>query len=106
MGFLKKLRLGWKQASTKQKIEIVLDVICGAGSAMGAIAVGNKISEGKNFVERFCIHTVTCGLGLAAGEVASKSLMTSYGELAGDLIDKAKERRTARQILEEEEEDE
>ena len=88
MGILKKLTTTWKAMTLSQKISLVLDIVSGAGCAMTGITVGNKLSEGKNIVEKICIRTATTGLGLAAAEVSHKALMQNYGlPIAGALGD-------------------
>ena len=90
MGILGKLKLAWKTMTTKDKIDLFIDIISGAGCAIGGMVVGDKLSEGRNRLERVCIKTATAGLGLAAGDVSSKALKDNYGVILAGAIDRAK----------------
>ena len=60
------------------------------GSGLASIKIGNKLSEGSNIVEKICIKTATAGAGLAVGTMSAKALEESYGEIAANLIDRAR----------------
>ena len=88
MNILRKLRSGWKKLETVEKVGLVIDILCGVGSASMSIIAGNKMSEGRGIVERICIKTTMAGLGLAGGEIAGNALKENYAPLAAGLIDK------------------
>ena len=100
MGILKRMKLRWKALSTKEKIDLVIDVISGVGSGFGSYIVGNKLSEGRNPIEKICIKTATAGLGLAAGKVASSELKEAYGDPLAKVIDTAKARMAEEKMKE------
>ena len=100
MGIFARMKLKWMTMTTKQKIDLVIDVITGAGAGIGGVIAGNKLSEGRNIIERVCIKTVTSGLGLAAGKVSSKELKEAYGDPIANIIDKAKARAAEERMKE------
>lgn len=91
MNILKKLWLNWKSMPTAEKINIVIDTICGVGGAAGSLVAGAKLADGKGKLESACIRITAAGLGIAAADVASQALKETYGECAVKLIEKAKE---------------
>lgn len=95
MGFLKKLADTWKAMTPKQKIDIILEVVASAGCGIIGIAAGNKLSEGRNIVEKICIKTATTGLGLAAADISHKALMEGYGTPVADLVEDIKAKKEA-----------
>lgn len=91
MGILTTLKSTWKAASTAEKINMVLDVICGFGAAAIGGQVTKRIAPGMNRVERICSGIVMGGLGMAAGEAAAKAY-GPYTKAAGDIIDTVKQK--------------
>lgn len=92
MGIFKSFRSAWKAASTAEKMNLVLDIICGVGTGIVAGRVTEKLLPGMNKVERVCTSIAMSGLGMAAGTAASKA----YGEytaVIGQAIDSAKEKK-------------
>lgn len=92
MGILKKLKLTWKSLPLEQKINLIIDIVSGAGCGFGSFIVGQKLSEGKSLPERICINTAAAGLGLAAADVSSKALRENYGAPLASAINRAKEK--------------
>ena len=92
MGILRKMRAGWKAASTAEKINMVLDVMVGIGSGLISTDIGRKLGEGHTKLGRACIRVAVFGGSLAAGEAASKALKDNYGDIAGKFIDGVKAR--------------
>ena len=90
MGFIDKLKIGWKSMSTEEKIGTIIDVICGVGSTSIGMTVGNKLSEGKGIIGKICIKTTCLGLGYAGGDISSKALRNQYAAPLGVIIDKMK----------------
>lgn len=101
MGFFGKLKLTWKTMSTKDRIDLIIDIISGAGCGIGGMIAGDKLSAGRNRVERICIKTATAGLGLAAGDVSSRALKENYGVILAGAIDRAKARMAEEKTKEE-----
>lgn len=91
MGILTTLKSTWKAASTTEKINMVLDVICGFGSAAISGQVTKKIAPGMNRVERVCSSIVLSGLSLAAAKAASDAY-SPYTKAAGSIIDTVKQK--------------
>ena len=89
-GIFHKLCSTWKSTPTIKKLSLILDIICGVGGTAGALVAGAKLSEGKGKLESLCIRTTAFGLGIAASDVASKALKESYGDIAAEVIDRAK----------------
>ena len=92
MSILRDLKLKWKALPLEKKINLVLDVVSGAGCGFGSFIIGQKLSEGRSLPERICIKTATAGLGLAASDISSKALRENYGTPFANAITKAKEK--------------
>lgn len=86
----KKIRTTWKSMSTKQKIDVILDAVCSIGGGMAAASAATKLTEGRGPVEKVLVRTTMAGIGIAGGNVAHKALQESYGNMIGDMIDRAK----------------
>ena len=86
MGIIASLKETWAKASTADKINMVLDVICGFGAAAISGQVTKRIAPGMNRVERICSGIVMGGLGMAAGKAASDAY-APYTKAAGDIFD-------------------
>ena len=89
MGIFKKFGMEWKKASTADKINFVLDILCGFGSAAIGGVLTKKLAPNLNKVERVCASITMSGLGMAAGNVASKAF-TPYTEGIGKIVDAIK----------------
>ena len=100
MGMLKKMAENWKAMTLAQKIDLVIDVVSGAGCALCGIVAGNKLSKGHNIVEKICIKTATTGLGLAAADVSAKALKENYGHPLAEAVEGAKARIEANKAKE------
>lgn len=103
MGIFKALTTSWKAATTAEKINLVLDIICGfGGGAMSAI-VGRDLAvrSGSKLAAKITIPITACGLGMAAGNAASKALMEGIGTPLANVIDRVQ----AKNKKEEESED-
>ena len=94
MGIFKSLKASWAAATTTEKINLVLDILCGlgAGSMAGIVGKDLAIRSGSKLIGKVTIPLASCGLGIAAGNVASKALMESVGEPIGKVIDRVKEK--------------
>lgn len=90
MGILRKFSQAWKQATTIQKVETILDLLCGVGSGIASVSVTNKLTEGQNKLSKFFVGLTVTGLSLAAGDTASKALTENYGVAIANVIDRAK----------------
>ena len=90
MGLFHKMKLGWQSMTLEEKFSLIIDVISGAGCGIASVAIGNKLSEGRNILERICINTATAGIGLAAADVSSKALKENYGKPMAEMIGMAK----------------
>ncbi len=104
MGILTSLKSQWKAASTTEKINMVLDVLLGFGSAAISGQVTKKIAPGMNRVERVCSSIVMSGLSLAAAKAASDAY-GPYTKAVGDIIDTVKKQKGAQNKAKEESED-
>ena len=90
MGFLKEIGKMWKEMSTAQKINMGIDLVCGAGAAIIGKKVGDKLCEGSGSkFERALIRVTTTGAVAAGAEAGSKFLKRNYGDTSGLLIDAA-----------------
>lgn len=92
MGIISSIKSDWKSRNTAGKINLILDIICGFGAGAVSSKVMNDIAPGLNKVERVCASIMMCGLGMAAGEVATKAY-SPYTEKIGDVVDTIKEKR-------------
>ena len=97
MGIISKMKAGWQAKTTAEKINMVLDLICSIGTGAISIAAGKNLSEGHNPISRACIRISCAGLGMAAGDIASKTLQENYGKPAAMIIDKIKENKKEEQ---------
>lgn len=84
MGIIKAIKKTWMEADTAGKINMVLDTICGIGAAAFTGQIFKRMAPDMNRIERICARVTACGLGMAAGQAASKA----YGEYveAGAMI--------------------
>ena len=100
MGIFGKLKLKWDSMTTKQKIDMIIDVMTGAGCGFSSVIAGKKLSEGRGIVEKICIRTAVSGLGLAASKVSASELKEAYGDPLAKIIDKSKARAAEEKMKE------
>lgn len=74
MGILKTLWNKWCMKTPAEKIKCVLNVAANAGAGVIGADIANRASEGKGVLTKVCATVAGCGLGIAAGDVASKAL--------------------------------
>ena len=75
MGFFKALASGWKEASTIQKVNLVVDILCRVGAGFAGNRVGNMLTKDAGKVETICVKTFTTGMGLYLGGKAGDALI-------------------------------
>lgn len=90
MGIFKGIRTAWKTADTAGKISMVVDVLCGVGSGLLSIDLGEGLAQGHGRFGRACIKLTVAGGTLALGNAAAKALNESYAEPLGMIIDGVK----------------
>ena len=90
MGFLKKMVLIWKAAPVESKVEAVLSLVCDIGTGLAANDISKRIGKDHSLPGRILIGAGLTGLGIAAGNVASKALNESYGPVLVHTIEKFK----------------
>ena len=90
MDIFKKIINNWKLMSTSEKIAIALDVVCGAGTSIMGMKASKHYCEGCSKIAKVCVNTTILGIGIAAGDIASKALYDSYGRRIGEKLDAAK----------------
>lgn len=101
MGILTSLKSSWAAASTAEKINLVLDIICGFGAGVISGKLTKQLAPGMNRVERICATVAMSGLGMAAGSVAAKAY-EPYTESIGKIVDATKAKAAASEKKEEE----
>lgn len=101
MGILKAMKASWQGATTAEKINLVLDIICGFGAGAMSGKLVKKLVPGMNKIEQICVGITMSGLGMAAGNVAAKAY-EPYTESIGKILDTAKARAAAAEQKEEE----
>lgn len=89
MGIFKAIKTAWAAASTAEKIDLVLDIICGFGTGAISARMMKQMAPNMGKLERFCAGVAMSGLGMAAGEAAAKAYRP-YTEAIGKVADKAK----------------
>ena len=87
-----KIRNTWKSMSTKDRIGLILDVVCSIGGGFAAATVGKALTNGSGKIEKICVRTMMAGAGIVVGDKASEALKRDYGDPIGNAIDRAKER--------------
>ena len=92
MGIIRTIKSAWNAASTTEKINLVLDIVCGFGAGAISGRLMKKMAPDLNPIERVCASVAMCGLGMAAGE-AAKNAYGDYTKALGTVIDKAKEKK-------------
>lgn len=102
MGIVKTLKSSWSACSTAEKINLVLDIVCGFGAGAMSGKLVKKLVPGMNKIEQICVGITMSGLGMAAGNVAAKAY-EPYTESIGKILDTAKARAAAAEKKEEEE---
>ena len=91
MGILKKLKAEWDRKSTTEKIDMVIDILCGFGATAISGRVVKQYATGMNRVEKFCSMLFVSGLTMAAGEAAT-NFYRPYTKAAGSIIDTVKQK--------------
>ena len=89
MSIINTLRNTWKAASTAEKIELVLDAICGFGSSTLIGSIAMKHTQGMNRVQKLSVGVVTYGLSIA-GANAAVNAFEPYTKALGNAIDTIK----------------
>ena len=87
MGMIQRLYAGWKQRTTAEKINLMLDVLTGIGSGMISSDIGKKLGEGHGRFGRACIRLTVFGATEAAGMAAKNQLQKNYGDILAGAID-------------------
>ena len=93
MSIFKKIAANWKAKPTKDKIDVVIDIISMIGSSIAGASIGKKLGEGHNIAARACISVTCSGLSMAAGDIAAKQLKANYGEPLAEVIDRVKAKK-------------
>lgn len=89
MGILKNFTATWKAASTAEKVNMIIDVICGFGAGtLGGLAL-KKIAPDMTKGQKVFAGVTVMGLEMAAGDVAAKALHP-FGDAVGLVVDTAK----------------
>ena len=101
MGILKAMKSSWKAATTAEKLNFVLDLICGFGAGAIGGTVTKKLLPNMNKIEQICAGITMGGLTMAAGTVAAKAY-EPYTEAVGKIVDTAKAKAKAAEEKEEE----
>lgn len=101
MGILNSLKRSWRESTTAEKLNLVLDIICGFGAgAVGGRAM-KKLAPGMNKVEKFCTGILIGGLELSAASAAVKAF-EPYTDSLGKVVDTAKAKAKAAEKKEDE----
>lgn len=74
MAILKKLWNEWCVKSPAEKIKCILNVAANAGAGVIGADIATRASADKGVLTKVCATVAGAGLGIAAGDVASKAL--------------------------------
>ena len=91
MTIFQSIRATLKAMTLAEKLNMVVDILCGVGSTAIGTDIGKRISVGHRPLARICIRATCTGLGMAAGDIAAKQLKASYVKPIAALVDKSKE---------------
>ena len=86
MGFFNKTKLAWGKMSAEDKLNFILDIICGIGASAVSSTVLKKLAPNMSKLQVICASFAMCGLGMAAGETATNA-WKPYTESIGKVID-------------------
>ena len=92
MGIIKKMIRNWKDMPTVDKVNMIIDAICGLGSSLASVKVGKELTKDSGIVEKICVRTAITGAGMAIGKMGANELKNEYGKSVATLIDKSKSR--------------
>ena len=92
MTIFQSIRATLKAMTLEEKLNMVVDILCGIGSATIGADIGKRLSVGHKPLTRVCIRTTCSALGMAAGNVACKQLKSTYVKPIAALASKAKEK--------------
>lgn len=87
MGILNRLSAAWKSKTPTEKIEIVLDILTMIGGGIIGDSKGREWSQGHGRLGQMCIRVTSAGLGMAAGDIASKQLKENWAKPIGKAIE-------------------
>ena len=89
MGIITSIKSAWKAATTAEKIQLGIDILCGLGAGAVSRKISEQITPGMGRVTKACVNLTMCGLGMAAGDCAAHAF-SDYAGAIGNAIDKAK----------------
>jgi len=74
MGFLKAMLNEWRVKTPAEKIKAILRLAANTGAGIIGADIATRASAGKGPLSKVCATVAGAGLGIAAGDVASKAL--------------------------------
>lgn len=75
MSFFSNLKTSWKTMSTKKKVQMVINGICDVGAdLLAGLALGKLVPEDTARWKKAAMIFTAGGLGMAAGDLASKQI--------------------------------
>ena len=75
MGILTRGLHKWQAMTTEEKVEKVLNIVCGWGLGTVCGGIGNTFSSGRGKPTQIAAVIGMSGIGMMAGDIASKALM-------------------------------
>ncbi len=106
MGILTRGLHRWQAMTTEEKVEKVLKVVCDWGLATVCGGIGNTFSKGRGKPTRISAVVGMSGIGIVAGNVASKALMDGVAKPCIELGRTIKEKSSEAAKKEEKDDDE
>lgn len=85
MGFLKVLLDEWRAKTPAEKIKSILRIAANTGAGIIGSDIATRAAADKGPLSKVCAAVAGAGLGIAAGDVASKALdetVDTFKELA------------------------
>jgi len=75
MSFFTNLKTSWKTMSTKKKLQMVINGVCDIGAdLLAGLALGKLVPEETPKWKKAAMIFTASGLGMAAGDLASKQI--------------------------------
>lgn len=80
MGIITRGLNRWKAKTTEEKVQSVLDFVCGWGMGSVCGSIANRFTAGRDKFTRIAAAVSMSGIGMIAGDYASKALMENLGK--------------------------
>lgn len=75
MSFFANLKTSWKTMSTKKKVQLVINGVCDIGAdLLAGLTLGKLVPENTSRWKKAAMIFTAGGLGMAAGDLASKQI--------------------------------